>query len=246
MQQSADLPQGIDLSLPVMEGLARAWYIGGMQKNPVVLGEWKGSVDLGGSVNFTDLTLNPHAHGSHTETLGHVCKGDHPIHLLRWPLLIPLTLVTVDGSEDHGLCITLSDIQSALGDGPLDRAIALRTLPSTMDVSKRDHSNCNWPYLHPEAAAWLASESVTELLTESPSIDPEEDGGALAAHRAFWGLSANEVNAGSQARHEATITELIHIPPSVSDGAYALNLQVAAIENDAAPCRPIIYPIEIL
>lgn len=32
MQQSADLPQGIDLSLPVMEGLARAWHIGGMQK----------------------------------------------------------------------------------------------------------------------------------------------------------------------------------------------------------------------
>jgi hypothetical protein len=54
------------------------------------------------------------------------------------------------------------------------------------------------------------------------------------------------VNAGSQARHEATITELIHIPPSVADGAYALNLQVAAIDNDAAPCRPIIYPKEIL
>jgi len=40
-----------------------------------------------------------------------------------------------------------------------------------------------------------------------------------------------------------TITELIYVPNSVTDGEYLLELQVAAFENDASPSRPVLYNI---
>jgi hypothetical protein len=40
-----------------------------------------------------------------------------------------------------------------------------------------------------------------------------------------------------------TVTELIHVSPSLPDGQYMLNLQVAAFASDAAPSRPILYEI---
>ena len=67
-------------------------------------------------------------------------------------------------------------------------------------------------------------------------MDQEEDGGALACHRSFWGPTPLE------SLHR-TITELAHIPIEVPDGVYLLNLQVAPLENDAAPSRPILYSL---
>lgn len=40
-----------DLSMAV-SNVARAWYINAPTFEPVVLGDWKGSVALGGAVNF--------------------------------------------------------------------------------------------------------------------------------------------------------------------------------------------------
>ena len=40
-----------DLSMPVSD-VARAWYIDAPAFSPVVLGDWKGSVAMGGGVNF--------------------------------------------------------------------------------------------------------------------------------------------------------------------------------------------------
>jgi hypothetical protein len=77
------------------------------------------------------------------------------------------------------------------------------------------------------------------LLLDLPSVDREEDGGRLAAHKAFWGLPEDP-------RPRATITELIYAPPEVADGTYLLNIQLAAFENDASPSRPILFPMEVV
>ncbi len=69
-----------------------------------------------------------------------------------------------------------------------------------------------------------------------PSVDREEDGGALEAHKAFWGVP-------EYPRPDATITELIYVPNTVVDGKYLLNLQMAAFENDACPSRPLLFPV---
>jgi hypothetical protein len=44
-------------------------------------------------------------------------------------------------------------------------------------------------------------------------------------------------------RPRATITELIYVPAEVNDGLYLLNLQVAPFVADAAPSRPVLYPL---
>jgi hypothetical protein len=39
---------------------------------------------------------------------------------------------------------------------------------------------------------------------------------------------------------------LANIPRSIADGQYLLNLQVAAFAADAAPSRPVLYPVRAL
>ncbi len=77
---------------------------------------------------------------------------------------------------------------------------------------------------------------IKHLLIDQPSVDKEEDGGALAAHKAFWNIPKNP-------ELHATITELIFVPDEVEDGLYLLNLQVAPMENDAAPSRPVLFQL---
>ena len=45
-------------------------------------------------------------------------------------------------------------------------------------------------------------------------------------------------------RMDATITEMIFVPHTVSDGSYLLNLQIASFENDASPSKPVLYAFE--
>ena len=77
---------------------------------------------------------------------------------------------------------------------------------------------------------------ITHLLTDLPSVDREDDGGTLSAHKTWWNVDGN---IGS----EATITELIYVGRHVKDSKYLLQIQVAPIESDAAPSRPLIFPI---
>jgi len=235
---------GIDISLSFREGPTRAWYIEGMQCQPVQLGDWVGSVAEGGSVNFIDLALNPHAHGTHTETLGHICTGDHPVNQLTWPLLIPATVLSPEVPDSVVTWDAVMEAARAAGidpSQPWDRAIILRTRPTSQDP-EANRSEEDWAYLAAAVANELAARGVTELMIDQASVDPREDGGALAAHRAFWGLAPGATSSTEQARTHATITELIHVPKEVADGQYALNLQVANVSNDAAPSRPMLYP----
>ena len=60
------------------------------------------------------------------------------------------------------------------------------------------------------------------------------------AHKAFWNVKdINNLN--SDARLEATITEMIFVADEIKDGSYLLNLQIASFENDASPSKPILY-----
>jgi hypothetical protein len=82
----------------------------------------------------------------------------------------------------------------------------------------------------------MSDENIQHLLLDLPSVDREEDGGALAAHKAFWKYPEDP-------RTKATITELIYVDNVVPDGLYLLQIQIAAMELDASPSRPFIYPL---
>ena len=84
----------------------------------------------------------------------------------------------------------------------------------------------------------IQEESKQHLLLDVPSVDKEDDGGKLSAHHAFWRYPENT-------RSDCTITELIYVSDSIADGSYLLNIQIASFENDASPCKPVLYQLMI-
>lgn len=233
---TADLNNPIDISLPVAD-FTRAWYVDPPVFEPVVLGDWVGSVEQGGGVNFRNVTFNPHAHCTHTECLGHVTKAVHSVNKIvntHWFLAELITVVPVPINGDQ--VITATAIDAAWKRRDVD-ALVIRTSPNDPARSTVDLSNSNWPFLDEEAAANMAHVGLKHLLIDQPSVDKEEDGGKLLAHKAFWDIP-------KAPRNNATITELIFVPNEFEDGLYLLNLQVAPIENDAAPSRPVLFGLE--
>ena len=83
---------------------------------------------------------------------------------------------------------------------------------------------------------------INHLVVDLPSVDRMADDGILGNHRIFWSEGMNptgEVNPES----EKTITELVYIPNTVEDGFYFLDIQIPHFVCDAAPSRPLLYPV---
>ena len=234
----ADLDLGVDISIPVAkENSISAWGLGPPEITPHRQGAFVGSVRAGASVNFNDIHFNPHAHGTHTDCLGHISRdmesvNSHPPGPWMIATLVSMKPVPVGGDS----VVTCEQLKDALADLSTE-AVIIRTLPNPETKKAMDYSGTNPPYLQGEAASWLNEQGVNHLLLDLPSVDREEDGGALASHRAFWGVP-------DRPRHTATITECIYVPDRLKDGIYLLNLQMAAIENDACPSRPVLFPMQ--
>ena len=116
-------------------------------------------------------------------------------------------------------------------------ALIIRTKPNDHSKMQRQYSGTNFPYLTLGAMQRIVDAGVQHLLIDLPSVDREEDGGALAAHHLFWNVPA-------EPNFQKTITELIYVPNEIADGMYVLNLQVSNFANDAAPSRPMLFDLE--
>ncbi len=233
-----NLAEPLDISIPLRSGASNvnAWYIDPPAIEAHDIGGRPGLVVEGAAVNFNDIRFNPHAHGTHTECVGHICPEVHSVNgrLSRFFFkALLLTLAPVKYMDD--LVITAGQLENALSKGQYE-ALVLRTLPNTDQKLSRQYSNTNPPYLQEAAASFLVSKGIDHLLVDLPSIDKERDDGRLAAHKAFW-------NFDGPLRMHATITEFIYAPDQLPDGLYILELQVAPFENDASPSRPVLYKI---
>jgi arylformamidase len=233
-----DFSQPIDISMPLKASKTNvnAWYLDEPKIEPVQFDDWIGSVEAGACINFNSIQFNPHAHGTHTECVGHITKKVYSIneHLKQFFFLaevITVPPVKVDGD----FVITKKQLQFALGNKKRD-AVVIRTIPNTKEKLSKQYSNTNPPYLLEEAAIYLKEKDVKHLLIDLPSVDREKDDGELLSHNAFW-------NTKGKLRLDATITEFIFVPNTVDDGTYFLNLQIAPFENDASPSKPILYKI---
>jgi|TARA_B110000483_G_scaffold26349_2_gene31534 kynurenine formamidase len=234
-----------DISTVIEEGRSRAWYIPGMQRDPVKLDGWIGSVNLGGDVNFFNLNINPHAHGSHTETLGHVCKSWHPISEIRIPFIQSALLITVNYEDQgkDGKIINLDEVENAWKKWKPSAgltALVVRTNPNSNEKKITNFSSKDAPFFSDKVGEFLRERGILHWLVDLPSVDREEDGGALLTHRSFWGLDPMEKRVSEKSRPDATISELIFIDDCIEDGYWTLAMQVAAIANDAAPSRPLL------
>jgi arylformamidase len=217
-----------------------------------------GDVRTGGTVNCERLTMVPHCNGTHTECVGHVTTDRIAVHeVLRGGLSIARLVsvrATPTGASGEQAdpdatpgepVITAAALGAALATLPgHSEALIVRTLPNDASkLGRRYDGAAPAPYLTPEAAALLVAANVRHLVVDLPSLDRAVDHGRLAAHRVFWGLPPGARRAHDATRRDATITELAWIAPTVHDGWYMLDLQLPAFMTDAAPSRPILYPV---
>ncbi len=240
-----DLSKSIDISLPLSNSDANpiAWYIEKPVIEPVTFENWIGKVSEGSSTNFNNIFFNPHGHGTHTECLGHITKDFYSINQCLKQFFFMAELLSISPEErNDDFVITKSQIENSLN-GKTPQAIIIRTLPNNSNKKSKNYSHTNPPYVLEEAANYIREIGIKHLLIDLPSVDREEDEGKLLAHKAFWNVK-NTTVLNEDARLDCTITELIYVEDSVSDGTYLLNLQIASFENDASPSKPILFGLE--
>ncbi|RNC87719.1 MAG: cyclase family protein [Winogradskyella sp.] len=231
-----DLSKPLDISIPIRDGEknVNAWYIGPPKIQPEVFDGDIISVSEGAVVNFNTITFNPHSHGTHTETVGHIVDGKHSINKQLKQFFFLAEVITIPPEkQDEDYVISKKQLQFALGNKKRD-AVVIRTLPNAKYKKTYQYSNTNPTYMLEEAAIYLRDKGVKHLLIDLPSVDKEKDDGELLSHNAFW-------NTSGKLRTDATITEFIYVSNKIEDGCYMLNLQIAPFDNDATPSKPILY-----
>jgi kynurenine formamidase len=229
---------------------------------PLRAGRFTGTVASGGSCNCSVYSLAPHCHGTHTECVGHVTDDATALAGLTPvpPALAALVTVrpeplgatgaAVSGPRDAAdAVITRALLVAAAARWIRDpwTALVVRTLPN--EPGKRHQTyegSCPAPYFTADAMDWVVERGVTSLVVDLPSLDRAEDGGSLTAHRVYWGLPADALDAHQARRGRALVTELAYVPDAAPDGLYLLDLQVPAFAADAAPSRPVLYPVREL
>ncbi|MBL7797418.1 MAG: cyclase family protein [Saprospiraceae bacterium] len=235
----ADLSQPIDLSLVLRNGLdnPNCFWAPPVEFSPVVAGDFVGSTERGGPVNFFNVRLNPHGNGTHTECVGHIARERYVLHAcLREHHFLAKVVSLYPRPTDNGDRVIFRDQMEEVFRAGEAEALVLRTLPNDDLKKTRNYSGANPPYLHHEAVAFLVECGVQHLLLDLPSVDREEDGGQLLAHRAFWQYP-------HAVRERCTITEMIFVPDAVKDGYYLLNLQTASLDLDVSPSKPVLYAV---
>lgn len=259
----ADLAFPHDLSRPVRfsgEGQLQAFGLPAAHARKVEGDGYVLDVARGGSVNCSTLQLSPHGNGTHTECVGHVVEDDVSVNalvplvpLVAWVFTIDCLPLAKVGEDYRGkgapedLVISAQALHQAAQDaedfleGQTDLdAIILRT-----GYPEREGDGQLPPYATDDAVEWMRDHGIHHVVLDTPSLDRLDDGGVLSAHRAFFGLELGQKTLGDH-KPRRTITELCAVPDDVDDGPALLLLEVAPLESDAAPSRPVLFPLEFL
>lgn len=235
---SANLQQGIDCSLHITENNpVQAFGLPLASFTPFRFGSLVLSVEEGGPVRCDIVQLAPHGNGTHTECCGHVLgKGYNVCDALTQPMMIA-TLITVPLTTlPNGDVVVHPSHLEQLLPSTKTPALILRTSPNSESKVHAVYSGNNPPYILPEAMQIIDTWNPSHLLVDMPSVDREEDSGALLSHRIFWRIPHD-------IQVHKTITELVYINNSVADGLFLLCHNMAAFNGDAAPSRPMIYTL---
>ncbi len=222
-------------------------------------GGFIGDTRRGGGCNFETVTLTPHCNGTHTECVGHISDARISVEAVLQPGLRPATLITVQpeqalfsadsyflvkDEEDH--IISSAALQNALaGANPLFLdALVIRTLPNDISKMQRRYAEHPPPFLSIEAMHVINAHGVEHILVDIPSLDRARDEGRLSAHHLFWDVTQGSHDVDPQQHSMRTVTEMIYVPDRIPDGRYFLDLQLAPFVADAAPSRPVLFPID--
>lgn len=225
----------------------------------VEIGEFIGDTERGGSCNVDQLTLIPHCNGTHTESVGHIVNEEVPVCDLARDGLFLAQLVSVplvdarDTTESyrpeldhHDTLVTRMELQRCCAGVDLQgvAALVIRTLPNEKAKLSRAYGQPEHPaFLTIDAMQWIVEQGIRHLLLDLPSVDKMYDEGLLTNHHLFWNVDEGTHELTDSVWTDKTITEMVFVDDSLADGRYILNLQFAAFASDAAPSRPVLYPL---
>jgi len=257
----ADAARAIDLSIPLrFDGpQPSAFGADAAREQALQAGSFVGDVRRGGSCNCNSYSLTPHCNGTHTECVGHITRERISVRDIAVDHLVPALLLSVTPEASEATAegsipaprsgdrlITRKALQQSANAHSASAfgALVIRTLPNDKDKLSRDYGTADTPpYFSADAMRWIVEQNVRHLVVDLPSLDRGADEGHLTTHRLFWGMPPGERSFATATRANATVTELAYIDAAVADGFYLLNLQVAPFDADAAPSRPILYPV---
>jgi arylformamidase len=257
----ADLADPLPIAVPLDFDGPQPGFHGAPAASSAALrtGSFIGDTREGGSCNCEQLTLVPHCNGTHTECVGHLTDDRVTVaETLRGGMWLALLLsvqpveasVSGEGSDPApapgDTLVTAASLAAGLAahQDLSPAALVVRTHPSGAGRMSRQYTGpAPAPFLSREAAEWLVEQEIEHLVLDLPSADRADDGGRLTAHRVFFGLPAGSRRAAEARRPQATVTELAFIAPTIRDGWYLLDLQIPAFLSDAAPSRPLLYPV---
>ncbi len=235
-----DFSKPVDISISMVSGSVNpnAFHIPNPRFEPIQVGDFIGSVALGSGANCENLFINAHGNGTHTECIGHITKERISINQSLKQFHFVAQVITLEPVQlaDGNRVVLANGVEEQLITGI--EALIIRTLPNTEAKLVQTYSGQNPTYIEPKLATLIANKGIHHLLIDLPSVDPEEDAGAMLAHKAFWQYP-------NAPRTEATISEMVYVPNSIADGTYFLNLQIASLETDASPAKPLLYHLEL-
>ncbi len=228
------------------------------ESRAVEYGDFVGDTRKGGSCNFEQYRFITHCNGTHTECIGHLINDRIAITDILTDVIEPAALITVDPAEaldtietykhdfkTEDKVITKDQLQHGLksinckGLG----ALLIRTIPND-NAKKRIIYSENAPaFFTHEAIEFINECGFKHLLVDLPTLDRMNDEGMLSSHRKYWGLPEGSKEYSEAKFKDKTITEMIYIENGISDGIYLLNMQIAPFKSDAAPSRPVIFPL---
>ena len=234
---TAQLDKPIHISIPLDTDYSKqpnAFGAPPYTAEPFRSGDFVGSIEAGSPVNFFNIQINPHGNRTHTESVGHIASGHFPVSEVLSRSHFVATLITVypTKKENGDLVITRHTLEAL--EPERAEALIIRTLPNNKDKRFTKYLGTNPPYFEASAIQWLHEHDYVHLLTDLPSVDREEDGGALESHKMFWQTQ-------KKIRADRTITEMIFVGNDIEDGLYLLDIQIAPTMIDVSPSRPLIY-----
>ncbi|MGA0283195.1 MAG: cyclase family protein [Saprospiraceae bacterium] len=234
-----DLMKFYDISISVGDEASPVAYgAPALEIKPFKDEGFTGSLEAGSPVNFYNIRINPHGNGTHTETARHISREAPSISELNLSPHHIARLITVTPriTKDADSVVDLSSYDWDSLDLEDVNAIIIRTKPNSINKRRANYTGTNPAYYDHELLSWL-NKRVDHLLIDLPSVDKEQDGGALKGHKAFWQTE-------KKPDYHKTITEMVFVDSVVNDGLYLLELQVLSLNTDASPSRPLLFPLK--
>jgi len=126
-----DLENPIDLSITIATNHVSAWGVSDVKIEPVKDGDWIGDVSQGGSVNFNNIFFNPHAHGTHTECVGHISSSKESLNNQLTKFFFIAQLISVRPEKiNNDNVITKKTLCELLVDQQRIESLIIRTYPT--------------------------------------------------------------------------------------------------------------------